>query len=63
MMLMPRLWSLAVMFVVFAIGWTAHWPQVEEKRPEPGGPRLVNTCLITKDVNATCGVLRAYFGA
>ena len=49
-MLVPRLWSLAVMFVVFAIGWTAHRPPVEEKRPEPGGPRLVNTCLITKDV-------------
>ncbi len=49
-MMMPRLWSLAVMFVVFTIGWTAHWLPVEEKGSEPGGPTLVNTCLITKDV-------------
>ena len=47
----PRVWFLAVMLAVFATGWTTPLLPVDEKALDPGGsPKLVNTCLITKDV-------------
>src|SRR6266853_1339981 len=45
----PRVDFLAVVLAVFAIAWIA---RAADKEPTPGGsPTLVNTCLITKDVN------------
>jgi catechol 2,3-dioxygenase-like lactoylglutathione lyase family enzyme len=45
----PRVGSLAILIVVFAIAWTV---RAADKAPDTGArPTLVNTCLITKDVN------------
>ncbi len=45
----PRVDFLAVVLAVFVIAWIA---RAADKAPNPGGsPTLVNTCLITKDVN------------
>jgi catechol 2,3-dioxygenase-like lactoylglutathione lyase family enzyme len=52
MMTTPRMFSLAVVLAVFATGRTARPLSIDDKPPDPGsGPKLVNTCLITNDVN------------
>jgi catechol 2,3-dioxygenase-like lactoylglutathione lyase family enzyme len=47
----PRFWCWGVLLAMSAAGWTTRLP-AHELTPDPvGGPQLVNTCLITKDVN------------
>ena len=46
-----RMWSVAVSFAMFATVWTVSSLSADEKAPDPNsGPRLVNTCLITSNV-------------
>lgn len=46
-----RVWSVAVSFAMFATGWTVSSLSADDKAPGPNrGPRLVNTCLITSNV-------------
>jgi len=57
-MITRRMLPLAVVLAAFAVGWTPRVAPVDDKSLDPanaGAPTLVNTCLITNNVNQLVG--------